>query len=175
MQKSILISSLVFFVISCNNNPEPQPVNSGTKKVPAETTKDTTVNETAAPTSTKEKEIFIISKKMDDHAVLDSADYNVIDSYLSDHDEDGSEGVGYSLHNYFKGNKPANEGYLIFLNNKGTAFREKVLSELIAIMCIDLAEDKYTYQGLVSDFGLFKESKAAEKALKTCMDNNGGD
>lgn len=167
----------MFFVISCTNSPKPQPVDSGTKKVPAETTKDTAENATAPPTSIpKEMDIFKVTKKMDDHAVLDSADYNIIDNYLLyNHDEDGSEGIGYSMFNYFKGNKPANEGYLFFLNDKGAAFREKVLPKLIGLMCIDVADNKYTYKGLVRNFSLFKESKAAEKALDTCMANNGGD
>ena len=174
MQKSVLIAILVLFLISCENNPKPQPVDPGTENVPAETKTDTTVNATAPQTSTpKEREIFNVSKKMDDHAVLDSADYNIIDNYLLyDHDEDGSEGIGLNMFNYFKGNKTANESYLSFLNSKGTAFREKVLPKLIGIMCIDIADNKYTYKGLVKDFSLFKESKAAEKALKTCMANN---
>ncbi|AEW00302.1 hypothetical protein A4D02_23525 [Niastella koreensis] len=174
MQRSVLISILVLFLISCNSNPTPQPVDSGTKQAPVETKMDTTVNATASQTSIpKEREIFNVSKKMGDHAVLDSADYNVIDNYLLyDHDEDGSEGIGLNIFNYLKGNKPANESYLNFLNNKDAALREKVLPKLIGIMCIDMADNKYTYKGLVKDFSLFKESKAAEKALKTCIANN---
>ena len=173
MQRSILMSILVFCVMSCKNSSKTQPVNSGTLTAPAQTTKDTAVNATTSPKSfPKSKDIFMVVAKMNGHVMLDNADYNIIDSYLLyNHDEDGSEGIGYSMYNYFKGNKPANEGYFNFLNTKGSAFREKILPELIGLMCIDIADDKYTYEKLVSDFSLFKESKAAEKALNTCIVN----
>jgi hypothetical protein len=102
----------------------------------------------------------MVAAKMDQHSILDNADYIIIDRYLlNNHDESSSEGIGMSMYNYLKGNKPANEGYRYFLNNKGNAFKEKILPKLIALMCIDIADDKYTHEKLISDFSLFKESK----------------
>ena len=166
MKKSILLSMAVLLVIACTHKPATQP--------PASTKKDTAVKTTLTPTSfPKSKDIFMVTNKMDNHATLDKADYTIIDNYLLfNHDEDGSEGIGYTMFNYFKGNKPANEGYLNFLNNKGAAFKEKVRPKLILLMSIDLIDDKYTYETLVSDFSLFKESSAAEKAIKTLIANN---
>ena len=159
--------------MSCKNNSKTQPVNSGTLTASVQTTKDTAVKATSSPKSfPKSKDIFMVVEKMNGHAMLDNADYNIIDRYLLyNHDEDGSEGIGESMYNYFKGNKPANESYFNFLTNKGSAFKEKILPKLILQMSIDIGDDKYTYEELVRDFSLFKESKAAEKALKTCMAN----
>jgi hypothetical protein len=175
MQRSILLFTVVFLVISCKNSSKKPPVDPGHLTASAQTKKDPAVTAPAAPKSfPKSKDIFMVVTKMDNHAVLDNADYNIIDNYLLyNHDEDGSEGIGYSMYNYLKGNEPANEGYRHFLNNKGNAFREKIFPKLILLMSIDIVDDKYTYEKLVSDFSLFKESSAAEKALKTCIANAG--
>jgi hypothetical protein len=178
MRRSILMSSLVFFFISCKNSSKTHPVNAGTFTASGKTKKDTVAHlnpgTTIRKSFPKSTDIFMVVTKMDNHAALDNADYNIIDRYLLyNHDEDGSEGIGYSMYNYLKGNKPANEGYFYFLNNKGIAFKEKIFPKLINLMCIDIADDKYTYEKLVSDFSLFKESNAAEKALKTCIVNAG--
>lgn len=187
MQRSILMSVVLLLVISCNNsnNNNNHPVDSTDQ---GQTVKDTSVpvksdtlaaSQTTKDTGTtkkyfpKSKNIDMVMDKMNSHAVLDDVDYNIIYQYaLYNKDESTSEGVGGSLFDYFKGNQPANEAYYSFLNKKGSAYREKILPKLIELMCIDIADQSYTtYEKLVSDFSLFKESKAAEKELKTCNAN----
>lgn len=187
MQRSILISILLLFVMSCkngNNSSEELSASDQTGKdsgvhlnadtsPSANTTRDSGANSTVTqkvfPKSTN---ISMVVKKMENHGQLNDVDYIIINGYLlNNKDESSSEGVGYTLFEYLKGNKLANDGYVAILNKKDSAYKEKILEKLIQIMCIDLGDEKYTYEKLISDFSLFKESNAAQKALKTCMDN----
>jgi hypothetical protein len=184
MQKSIVISVLFFIVLSCKNSNKNPPADAGTVT-------DTTLNHDTVKhaeqiakdpgsdsNSTKKsfpesKDIFMVEKKMKNKAILNEVDYGIIGKFLTQNkDESISEGVGMSLYEYLQGNESANEGYVSFLNKKDNVYKEKVLGKLIDIMCIDLGEDKYTYDKLTSDFSVFKGSNAAQKALNTCIANH---
>ena len=173
MQRIILINILLLLVMSCENSNKNQPSSSAAVSASDQAGKDSgvksTVTQKVFPKSTN---ITMVVSKMENHVQLNDVDYNIINGFLSGNkDESTSEGVGYTLFEYLKGNKPANEGYDSFLNKKGSAYKEKILEKLIQIMCVDLGDEKYTYEKLTSDFSLFKESNAAQKALKTGMDN----
>lgn len=182
MQKSIALSVLLFIVLSCNNNNNP-PVDAGTSmdttlnQDTAKHTEQATKEAVADSGSTKKnfpksKDVWMVEEKMKYKAILNEVDYDMIGKFLTQNkDESLSEGVGYSLFEYLNGNASANEGYASYLNKKENAHKEKILEKLIRIMCIDLGEDNYTQDKLIHDFPLFKESKAAEAALKTCMAN----
>ena len=183
MQKSIVISVLLSIVLSCknsNNNPPAGPgtvtdtaLKQDTVKHAEQTTKDPASDTNSIKKSFPEsKDIFMVEDKMKSKAILNDVDYGIIGKFLTQNkDESISEGVGMSLYEYLKGNSLANEGYVTFLNKKDNAYKEKVLEKLIAIMCIDLGEDKYTYDKLISDFSVVKGSNAAQKALNTCIAN----
>jgi len=184
MQKSIVVCVLLFIVLSCNNSNNNPPADAGTVadttlkqdtvKHAEQITKDPGSDSNSVKKSFPEsKDIFMVEEKMKNKAALNDVDYGIIGKFLTQNkDESISEGIGSSLYDYFQRNASANDGYVAFLNKKDNAYREKVLGKFIDMMCIDLGEDKYTYDKLLSDFPLFKGSNAAEKALKTCIANH---
>ncbi|OQP59757.1 hypothetical protein A3860_36370 [Niastella vici] len=184
MQNSIVTSVLLFIVLSCNNSNNNPPADAGTatdttlKHDTAKHAEQVTANPGSDSNSIKKsfpesKDIFMVEEKMKNKAVLNDVDYAIIGKFLTQNkDESLWEGVGMTLYEYLPGNRSANEGIDAYLNKKGNTYKEKVLGKLIETMCIDLGEDKYTYDKLISDFPLFKGSNAAQKALNTCIANH---
>jgi hypothetical protein len=184
MQRSIVISVLLFIVLSCKNSNKNSPAEAGTvtdttlthdtlrhaEQIIKDPGSDSNSTKKSFPES---KDIFMVEEKMKNKAILNDVDYGIIGKFLTQlKDESLSEGVGLSLFEYLQGNGSANEGYVSYLNKKSNAYKEKVLGKLIEIMCIDLGEDKYTNDKLISDFSVFKGSNAAQAALNTCIANH---
>jgi len=103
---------------------------------------------------------------------LTKYDYDCICDFLSNNsDESKSEELGYILFEYLK-NKPLNNSaFLSYLSKKGTSQKEKFLTALIQIMCIDIGEENYSYGTFVKDFDIFNNSSSAKKAFNECMGN----
>ncbi len=113
-----------------------------------------------------------VSVKMQKNNKLTTLDYDCICDFLSNNrDESKSEELGYLLFEYLK-NKPLNDrAFLSYLSKKGTSQKEKFLTALIQIMCIDIGEENYSYGTFVKDFEMFGNSSSAKKAFNECMSN----
>ena len=113
-----------------------------------------------------------VSVKMQKNNKLTTLDYDCICDFLSNNsDESKSEEPGYILFEYLK-NKPLNNSaFLSYLSKKGTSQKEKLLTALIQIMCIDIGEENYSYGAFVKDFDMFSNSTSAKKAFNECMSN----
>lgn len=103
---------------------------------------------------------------------LTTADYDCIcDFLLNNNDESKSEELGYILFEYLK-NKPLNNrAFLSYLSRKENSQKEKFLTALIQIMCIDIGEENYSYDTFIKDFDMFSNSSSAKKAFNDCMSN----
>ena len=135
MQKSIIISVLLFIVLSCKNSNKNSPADAGTVtdttlnhdtvRHAGQITKDPGSDSNSIKKSFPEsKDIFMVEDKMKSKATLNDVDYGIIGKFLTQNkDESLWEGVGMSLYEYLQGNVSANEGYVSFLNKKGNAYK----------------------------------------------------
>lgn len=80
MQKSIPISILLFFVLSCKNSHKTHPVQADTLTAPHQTIKDTPLNEpTTQKSFPKSTNITMVVEKMDNRATIGEVDFEIID------------------------------------------------------------------------------------------------
>jgi hypothetical protein len=155
--------SLIFFIVSCNSKNETKVASS--RFVENETNKELIDKQ---PSS----DILKVSIKMQKQEKLTKSDYDCICNYLlNDNDESESEGIGYSLFEYLKGNYSNNNNFISYLNEKEVSYKEKVQSALVEIMCIDIGYENYSYDAFIKNFGVFKNSDSAKKTFKECMSN----
>jgi hypothetical protein len=107
-----------------------------------------------------------VSVKMQKNNKLTTSDYNCIcDFLLNNNDESKSEELGYILFEYLR-NKPLNNSaFLSYLSKKETTQKEKFLTALIQIMCIDIGEEDYSYGTFIKDFNMFSNSPSAKKSF----------
>jgi hypothetical protein len=115
---------------------------------------------------------YVFKDKLRDKVSLDSSAYEELVSFLNtNNDESQSEEVGYLLYQFFKGNEEYNQSFERFLSKKQNSMRDSILSALIQIMCLDLGEDNYTYQRLIKDFPVFKNSEVVKSEFENCVDS----
>jgi hypothetical protein len=155
------LAVLILFIVSCNSK-------NGRKVVSSDFVQ--TENNKTAYSQQPQPDISNVSKKMQKQEKLTSPDYDCICGFLfNNSDESKSEEIGYQLFEYLKNNQLNNTAFLSYLNGKDT--KEKVIKSLIQIMCIDIGEEKYTYDTFIKDFEMFSNSISAKNAFNECMRN----
>ena len=157
----------LILVVSCNGNNGKKVVSTDFLK------KEKTKNKTAViQQSPRAVDISEVSVKVQKHKELTKSDYDSICDFLSNNnDESKSEEMGYVLFEYLK-NKPLNNrAFLSYLSRKENSQKEKFLTALIQIMCIDIGEENYSYDIFIKDFDMFSNSSSAKKAFNECMSN----
>lgn len=163
--KKLILIVLILFIVSCSGKNESKVVS--TNVIQTQTQKD------KKPVFKQPKsDISNVSEKMQKHEKLINADYDCICDFLfNNNDEAKSEEIGYQLFEYLKGKSSNNSAFMSYLNEKESTLKEKVLTALIQIMCIDIGEENYSYDIFVKDFPLFKNSVSARKTFNECMSN----
>ena len=159
----------VFFVVSCGGGNESELIKTDSTQVEINNKIDNeeeTIDEGLSP------EMLNTITKMKKQEELTEVDYDCICDFLfNNYDESLSEGIGYRLFEYLRGNQPNNNDFISYLSSKETSYKEKVLNELIKIMSIDIELEEYSYETLIKDFDMFKNSVSAKKAFERCMEN----
>lgn len=157
----------LILVVSCNGNNGKKVVSTDFLK------KEKTKNKTAViQQSPRTVDIWEVSEKMSKQEKLKEADYDCICNFLlKEESVEGGEGIGYRLFEYLK-NKPLNNrAFVSYLSRKEDSQKEKFLTALIQIMCIDIGEENYSYDTFIKDFNMFSNSSSAKKAFNECMSN----
>lgn len=157
----------LILVVSCNGNNSKKVVSTDFVKK-----QNTNVKTVAIKQSPRAVDISAVSVKMQKYKELTKSDYDCIcDFLLNNNDESKSEEMGYILFEYLK-NKPLNNRtFLSYLSRKENSQKEKFLTALIQIMCIDIGEENYSYDTFIKDFNMFSNSSSAKKAFNECMSN----
>ena len=157
----------LILVVSCNGNNSKKVVSTDFVKK-----QNTNVKTVAIKQSPRAVDISAVSVKMQKYKELTKSDYDCIcDFLLNNNDESKSEEIGYILFEYLK-NKPLNNrAFLSYLSRKENSQKEKFLTALIQIMCIDIGEENYSYDTFIKDFNMFSNSSSAKKAFNECMSN----
>ena len=157
----------LILVVSCNGNNSKKVVSTDFVKK-----QNTNVKTLAIKQSLRAVDISAVSVKMQKYKELTKSDYDCIcDFLLNNNDESKSEEMGYILFEYLK-NKPLNNrAFLSYLSRKENSQKEKFLTVLIQIMCIDIGEENYSYDTFIKDFDMFSNSSSAKKAFNECMSN----
>lgn len=75
------------------------------------------------------------------------------------------------MFHYFLNNKAYCNDFQDYLKTENKQARDKILAIFLQSMCIDLADEKYEYDKLISDFPFFRESELIKKQLKVCVNN----
>lgn len=166
-----LLAIISFLLYSCDgNDKKAEPI--ATNEV-AQPVNDSSLHEDEIEFDQSiDSNISSIIEKMKRKNQLFEKDYYIISEFLlNNKDESLAEEVGYALFAYLKGSRSRNSEFLSALSKKGSAYGDSVLVSLVEIMCIDLGEDKYTYEHAIEDFSLFKNNEAVRRAFKSCMDN----
>jgi hypothetical protein len=134
-RRLIYVIIALILVVSCNGNNSKKVVSTDfiEKEKP---NIETAINQQ----SPRAVDISEVSVKMQKNSKLTTSDYDCIcDFLLNNNDESKSEELGYILFEYLK-NKPLNNSaFLSYLSKKETSQKEKFLTALIQIMCIDIA------------------------------------
>jgi hypothetical protein len=160
------IFALIIFAVSCNSK------NRNSKVVSTDFVQNSTERKKDTVSQQLHPNIWEVSEKMEKQEKSTTSDYDCIcDFLLNNNDESKSEELGYILFEYLK-NKPLNNSaFLSYLSKKETYQKEKFLTALIQIMCIDIGEENYSYGAFVKDFDMFSNSTSAKKAFNECMSN----
>lgn len=129
----------------------------------------------------KEKQIVVnkdsvniksIINKFEKNIKLNTNEYRFFSNYIiNNKDESFSENTGYLIFHYFLNNKPYCNDFQDYLKTENKQSRDKILAIFLQSMCIDLADEKYDYDKLISDFPFFRESELVKKQLKVCVNN----
>lgn len=175
MNKRILIyciSFLLFHIVSCENKNKNKYVPVNSKPIKIESIPIKIDDEEKVTNSKSIMDISEISSKMQKQEKLTEVDYAYICNFLfNNNDESISEEIGYRLFEHLQKKQLNNDSFASYLDSKEISFKEKVLDELIKIMCIDIGEENYTYDTFIKDFDLFKQSASSKKAFNECMNN----
>ena len=162
---------LMFFIASCNKKGESK-ITATELVQPKIIVEELITTQKEENKDEQQSDILELYKRMQKHEKLTNTDYDFICDFLENNtDESLSEGMGYELFEYLKGNLSNNNAFVSYLNEKDVSFKEKVQKALVQIMCIDIGEGNYSYDTFVKDFDMFKNSVSAKNAFKECMSN----
>jgi hypothetical protein len=113
-----------------------------------------------------------IINKFEKNIKLNTNEYRFFSNYIiNNNDESFSENTGYLMFHYFLNNKVYCNDFHDYLKTENKQARDKILAIFLQFMCIDLADEKYGYDKLISDFPFFRESELVKKQLKVCVTN----
>lgn len=59
--------------------------------------------------------------------------------------------------------------FVTFLKTKTDDDKERLLSAMIQLMCIDLSEENYTYEKLITDFKFYDQEVEIKKVFDECI------
>jgi hypothetical protein len=161
--RRLFLLALMLFIVSCNGK-------SGSKVVSTDFVQTETENRVTAISKQPQSDISNVSEKMQKQKKLTNPDFDCICDFLfNNNDESKSEEIVYQLFDYLKGKPLNNSDFISYLNEKGSPLKEKALTALIQIMCIDIGEENYSYDNFIKDFYLFNNNAFAKKAFNECM------
>ena len=127
------------------------------------------VSDTASP---KISPFSKILKKIENNSEISSKELILlINQALNTSDEADSEQNGSLIFTYLKGNGGRGEGIAKELLPLGKKNRERFLSDLIGLMCIDIIDEDYDYKGFIRDFRFCEDSFSAKLAFQKCLQN----
>lgn len=86
-------------------------------------------------------------------------------------DESFGEGFGNSIFQYFRSNSENARSFGVYLDQNQSSDKERILKEMVFIMCIDIGEEKYSYDRFIEDFELFNNSASAQESFDRCIAN----
>jgi hypothetical protein len=160
---------------SCQNTKSDRQTQTNQKVDTNTVSKDVLISDIENTANTKidtVSSLHFLDKMKNKKGLIDS-DYVSIHNFLiTNNDESKSEEMGYTLFEYLKKSKANNLSFSTYLIKRGKKYQEDLLERLVKVMCIDIGEENYSYENFIKDFGLFKNSVAAKKALKDCMGND---
>ena len=117
-------------------------------------------------------QIDVILRKIANKEFLAIGEYNSLSVHiLKNKDESFSENVGYLLFKYFENDSKRSNEFVSFLNTKTKDYKKKLLNSMIEIMCIDLSEEKYNYEKLITNFNFYANEISVQKTFEECMNN----
>lgn len=113
----------------------------------------------------------IISKVENNKDLTDKEYAVLLDSIFVETDEAQSEQNGYLMFTYLIDNSKRCDKVSTQLLSKSQVDRDKILTDLVALMCIDILDEDYDYNGFIKRFKLFDNNKKAEIAFNECLEN----
>lgn len=166
MKKSVIILSASIAIISCNNG----------KNEKTEITKEINQKSEIVDISFSKNEdntkVNLLFEKISNKKSLNIEEYSSLSTYIfKNKDESISENIGYLLFQYFQNNNKLSKEFVSFLKTKTDDYKEMLLSVMIQLMCIDLSEENYTYEKLITDFRFFDKEVIAKKIFDECINN----
>ena len=107
---------------------------------------------------------------------LTETDYTILCNILPNADASLAESIGGLLFRYLKNKQIHNTSFLSYLDKKEVLYKEKILYEMVFIMCLDIQDEKYlnekySYDMFITDFDMFKNSVSAKEAFDRCTGN----
>jgi hypothetical protein len=176
------VFTLILFIVSCNtmNKNEDDTMNFIQTKTEDTVLKQSysDISEISEDMQEQEEwtEIDTVLQKMYKQEKLTEIDYTIICNILPYADASLAESIGSSLFNYLKNNSLNNSSFLSYLDKKEELFKEKILYEMVFIMCLDIQDEKYlnekySYDMFIKDYDMFKNSVSAKEAFDRCISN----
>lgn len=115
-------------------------------------------------------DIESIFNKLENKEDLSEDEYSFLINFtLNNKDESLSEGLGYLLFEYLRGEERRNKIFSMILDKDFPVEKDKFLSNVVFLMCIDLSEENYTYAKLIKDFTIFKNNKVVKDTFNKCI------
>lgn len=168
MKNKIIIVLVSILIISCNKGKNEKA------KIIGETHQKSGSIDTIASTSIgsdeDSKEVNLLFEKVSNKKSLNTKEYNSLSAYiLKNNDESISENIGYLLFQYFQNDNKLSKEFVAFLKTKTDNDKERLLSAMIQLMCIDLSEENYTYEKLITDFKFYDQEVEIKKVFDECI------
>lgn len=170
MKKKIIILLVSILIISCNNGKNEKA------KITEETHQKSgsidTIVSTSIDSDEDSKEVNLLFEKISNKKSLNTKEYSSLSAYiLKNNDASISENIGYLLFQYFQNNNKLSKEFATFLKTKTDDDKERLLSAMIQLMCIDLSEENYTYEKLIADFRFYDREAIAKKRFNECINS----
>lgn len=121
----------------------------------------------------KEINIDSILVKIENMYLLSDTEYDYLFDYFKKSDESISEGLGYSLYEYFYKNESTNESLINYLKQKKVDDKEENVIFLLKVMCLEIVLNEYKdYSQLLEDFLFLDNNPTYKKIFEECLENN---